>query len=102
MGRDPIVEEKDIDKTKDKDLRKLVREAKKTQEKEMSTWPFEKLTREVREIFQRVLVFPLHGLFVKLEVKEKRNLAQIKPPAIFIGHDVAEVRQGTFPAVKLA
>lgn len=79
-----VDEEKISAQTTVKRLRNLIKTGEKVEREEVSFWPFEKLAIWVRDFLQRFLVFPLHGLLVKIEVKNRKNLAQIKPPVIFI------------------
>ncbi len=79
-----VEEEKISAQTTVKNLRDLIEKGEKVEKEEVPLWPFEKLAVGVRGFLQRFLVFPLHGLFVKIEVKGRKNLAQVKPPVIFI------------------
>ncbi len=79
-----VDEEKISAQTTVKRLRSLIKTGERVEREKISFWPFEKLAIWVRAFLQRFLAFPLHGLFVKIKVKNRKNLAQIRPPVIFI------------------
>jgi len=79
-----VDEEKISAQTTLKRLRNLIETGERVEREEVSFLTFEKLAIWIRGFLQFFLVFPLHGLLVKIEVRNKKNLAQIKPPVIFI------------------
>jgi len=65
-------------------LKKLIKESPTSEEEipinEVNYSPF---LYKLRLILQNILIFPLHSLFVPIDVFGKENLRNLKPPAIF-------------------
>ncbi len=66
------------------DLRKLIKESPSVAEEiPISEWNYLPWAAKIRTFLQNALAFPLHALFVSLDVYGKENLKNIKLPAIF-------------------
>ncbi len=70
--------------TTTRDLRKFIQESPAVAEEiPINEWNYLPWVAKIRTFLQNVLVFPLHALFVPLDVYGKENLKNIKLPAIF-------------------
>ncbi|MBI2040307.1 AMP-binding protein [Candidatus Microgenomates bacterium] len=73
-----------------KDLRRLIKDAPETiEEIPINEFLYASQTMIIRTLLQKLLVFPLHNIFVPIEVSGKENLKDLKLPAIFYFNHIA-------------
>ncbi len=79
-----VIDEMSINpKTKVSDLRKLIKKGSvKIQKYKVEDWLYLPAIRWVREILDRLILFPLFGLFTSIRIENKENLEKIKHPSI--------------------
>jgi len=71
--------------TKVRDLEKLIKEAPRRMAKyRISSWQLNPLTKVIRKVLRRILIFPLLKIISPIEIEGRENLQDLPTPVIFM------------------